>query len=65
MKEIPVDPAKDIFAQALLGLGKAYLERYGLTADLEVVRVVEDEEALEKDNAAPAVSQGDSEGAKK
>lgn len=37
------DKVLDVLAQALLGLGKAYLEQHGLTADLEVVRVDKEE----------------------
>lgn len=33
------EQVRDVIAQALLDLGKAYLERHGLTAELEVVRV--------------------------
>lgn len=39
------DQIRDVLAQALLGLGKAYLERHGLTAELEVVRVDDEREA--------------------
>lgn len=31
------DQVRDVLDQALLGLGKAYLERHGLTAELEIV----------------------------
>ncbi len=39
------DQVRDVLAQALLGLGKAYLERRGLTAELEVVRIKDEQAA--------------------
>lgn len=38
------DQVRDVLAQALLDLGKAYLESHGLTAELEVVCVDKEEE---------------------
>lgn len=37
------DQVRDLLAQALLDLGKAYLESHGLTAELEVVRADKEE----------------------